>query len=165
MSFLRDADISCIQLLDRYHWRSDKEILGGANTYRDRLFSLDPALYHQILQGQDQREQASRIAIGREYLEIVQRVAESVPVNVQEMVFQQLQQLNARTVLGLADAAAVSLRGDQYTCYVIEVHYKNKQTSALWFLKDNHRQCFQATIVQPTRDESFRKPGRAILKT
>jgi hypothetical protein len=107
-----------VQLLDRYRWRSDKEILGAASTYRDRLFSLDPALYHQILQGQDLREQASRIAIGREYLEMVQRVAESVPVNVQEMVSQQLQQLNAMTVPGLADAAAVSLCGDQYTCYV-----------------------------------------------
>ena len=49
---------------------------------------------------------------------MVQRVVESVPINVSEMVSRQLQQLNAMTVPGLADAAAVSLRGDQYACYV-----------------------------------------------
>lgn len=65
---------------------SDEEIRGNAESYRARLLALDPALYAQVLQGQDGREQAARLAIGNEYLEMVERIAEATPTNLQEMV-------------------------------------------------------------------------------
>jgi DNA replication protein DnaC len=81
------------------------------------LLALDPALYAQVLQGQDEREQAARLTIGNEYLEIVERIAKATPPNLQEIVAQQLTQLNCMTVPGLSDAAAISLQGDQYRVY------------------------------------------------
>jgi len=81
------------------------------------LLALDPALYAQVLQGQDEREQAARLTIGNEYLEMVERIAEATPPNLQEIVAQQLMQLNCMIVPGLADAAAISLQGDQYRVY------------------------------------------------
>ena len=106
-----------VQLLYRYHWRTDDEIRGGVESYRGRLLALDPALYAQVLQGQDEREQAARLTIGNEYLEMVERIAEATPPNLQEIVAQQLMQLNCMIVPGLADAAAISLQGDQYRVY------------------------------------------------
>jgi ABC-type glutathione transport system ATPase component len=107
------------QLLYRYHWRSDDEIRGDAESYRARLLALDPTLYEQVLQGQDEREQAARLTIGNEYLEMVERIAEATPPNLQEMITRQLEQLNCMTVPGLTDAAAISLQGDQYQAYTI----------------------------------------------
>jgi len=106
-----------VQLLYRYHWRSDDEIRGDAESYRARLLTLDPALYTRVLQGQDEREQAARLTIGNEYLEMVERIAEAAPPNLQDMVTRQLTQLNCMTVPALADAAAISLQGDQYRAY------------------------------------------------
>ena len=42
---------------------------------------------------------------------------EVTPLNVQEMILEQLHQLNTMSVPGLADAAALTLKGDQYDCY------------------------------------------------
>jgi hypothetical protein len=81
-----------IHLLYLHHWRSDNDILGGATSYRDKLFSLYPTLYGRILRGQDERAQASNLALGREYLEIVERVSESMPRGIQDMVSAQLHQ-------------------------------------------------------------------------
>jgi len=106
-----------IHLLYQYHWRSDQEILGGFTTYRERLFTLNPNLYDRVLRGQEEMAQAGHLALGREYLEMVQRVAETAPINAQHMISEQLRQLNTMTVPGIADAAAVNLRGDQYNCY------------------------------------------------
>jgi hypothetical protein len=106
-----------VQLLYRYHWRSDDEIRGDAESYRARLLALDPALYAQVLQGQDDREQAARLTIGNEYLEMVEHIAEATPPNLQEMVARQLTQLNCMAVPALTDAAAISLQGDQYHAY------------------------------------------------
>jgi hypothetical protein len=106
-----------VQLLYRYHWRSDDEIRNGADSYRTKLLTLDPVLYAQVLQGQDDREQAARLTIGNEYLEMVERIAEATPPNLQEMVALQLTQLNCMTVPGVADAAAISLEADQYRAY------------------------------------------------
>jgi ATP-dependent DNA helicase PIF1 len=55
--------------------------------------------------------------VGNEYLEMVERITEATPPNLQEIVSQQLTQLNCMTVPGLADAAAISLQGDQYRAY------------------------------------------------
>jgi len=79
--------------------------------------ALDPALYEQVLQGQDEREQAARLTIGNEYLEMVERIAEATPPNLQEMITRQLEQLNCMTVPGLTDAAAITLQGDQHCAY------------------------------------------------
>jgi len=106
-----------IHLLYHYHWRSDEEILGGSATYRERLFALNPGLYNRVLRGQEEMAQAGHLALGREYLEMVQRVAEAVPINAQHMISEQLRQLNTITVPGIANAAAVNLRGNQYDCY------------------------------------------------
>jgi ATP-dependent DNA helicase PIF1 len=48
---------------------------------------------------------------------MVERIAEATPPNLQEIVAQQLMQLNCMIVPGLADAAAISLQGDQYRVY------------------------------------------------
>ena len=66
---------------------------------------------------QDEREQAARLTIGNEYLEMVERIAEAAPPNLQEMVTRQLSQLNCMAVPALTDAAAISLQGDQYRAY------------------------------------------------
>jgi hypothetical protein len=89
-----------------YHWRSDDEIRGDVESYQARLLALDPALYEQVLQGQDEREQAARLSIGNEYLEIVERIAEATPPNLEEI----LAQCNCMTMPGLTDAATISLR-------------------------------------------------------
>ena len=106
-----------IQLLYRYHWRTDEEIRGSAESYRERLLTLDATLYTQVLQGQDERELATRLTIGNDYLEMVERIAASTPPNLQDMVSQQLKQLNCMTVPTLRDTAAISLQGDQYKAY------------------------------------------------
>jgi hypothetical protein len=106
-----------VQLLYRFHWRSDEEIRGNAESYRERLLALDPALYAQVLQGHDEREQAARLTIGNEYLEMVERIAEATPPNLEEMVARQLTQLNCMAAPALNDAAAISLQGDQYRAY------------------------------------------------
>jgi hypothetical protein len=106
-----------VQLLYRYHWRTDDEIRGDRESYRERLLALDPELYAQVLHGQDEREQSARLMVGNEYLEMVERITEATPPNLQEIVSQQLTQLNCMTVPGLADAAAISLQGDQYRAY------------------------------------------------
>jgi len=98
-------------------WRSDEEILGNAQTYRERLFTLDPTLFQALLQGHDERELSGRLAIGNEYLEMVQRIAEALPINLQDLVSRQLTQLNTMTVPGLMDAAAITLAGEQYQTY------------------------------------------------
>jgi hypothetical protein len=82
------------------------------------VFPIDPtANLDQVLQRQDEREQAARLTIGNEYLEMVERIAEATPPNLQEMVARQLTQLNCMAVPALADAAAISLQGDQYRAY------------------------------------------------
>src|SRR5438045_1432022 len=48
---------------------------------------------------------------------MVQRVCETAPINVRNMMSHQLDQLNTMTVPGVADGAALSLHGDQHTCY------------------------------------------------
>ena len=72
-----------------------------------------------MLQGRDEREQAARLTIGSAYLEMVERLAEAIPPNLQEMVARQLAQLNCMTMPALTDAAAISLRGDQYQAYTM----------------------------------------------
>jgi PIF1-like helicase len=58
------------------------------------------------------------LAIGNEqYLEMVERIAEATPPNLQDMVTSQLTQLNCMTVPALTDAAAITLQGDQYRAY------------------------------------------------
>ena len=104
-------------MLFQYPWRSDEDILGDSETYRGRLFALNPELYTSILRGHDERAETGSLALGREYLEMVQRVAEVTPLNVQEMISEQLRQLNTMSAPGLADAAALTLKGDQYDCY------------------------------------------------
>ncbi|KAN0086565.1 hypothetical protein V8E54_000253 [Elaphomyces granulatus] len=98
-------------------WVSDmllpKESSHGFRTEISTSFMLDP-LPDQVLQRQDEREQAARLTIGNEYLEMVERIAEATPPNLQEMVARQLTQLNCMAVPALADAAAISLQGDQY---------------------------------------------------
>ena len=106
-----------IHLLHHWPWRSDAEILGGMDTYRDRLFDLNPTLFQRLLTGHDERQQTARTAVGREYLEMVQRVTELMPVDVQDLVNRQLEQLNSMTVPGVTDAAAIALQGDQYEAY------------------------------------------------
>ena len=106
-----------VQLLYHYHWRTDEEIRGGAETYRERLLTLNPTLYAQVLQGQDEWEQAVRLTIGNDYLEMVERITISTPPDLQEMVSQQLKQLNCMIVPTLMDMAAISLQGDQYSAY------------------------------------------------
>ena len=106
-----------VHLLHHCPWRSDEEILGDFGTYRERLFALDPAPFQRLLTGHDERELAGHLAVGTEYLEMVQRIAEALPVNTQNLVSRQLEQLNSMTVPGLMDAAAVTLHGEQYTCY------------------------------------------------
>ncbi|KAN0069390.1 hypothetical protein V8E54_012405 [Elaphomyces granulatus] len=67
----------------------------------------------QVLHGQDEREQAARLTTGNGYLEMVERIAEATPPNLQDMVStRQLTQLNCMTVPALTDAAAISLQGD-----------------------------------------------------
>jgi PIF1-like helicase len=104
-------------LLSHRPWRSDDEILGGCGTYRERLFMLQPILFQNLLVGHDERELSGRLAIGNEYLEMVQRIAEALPIDLRELVQRQLAQLNTMTVPGLMDAASVTLRGEQYRCY------------------------------------------------
>jgi type II secretory pathway predicted ATPase ExeA len=70
-----------------------------------------------VLQGQDERELVAQLTIGNDYLEMVERIAAATPPNLQDMVSQQLRQLNCMTVPSLADAAAISLQGDQYHAY------------------------------------------------
>ena len=41
------------QLLFYCHWRSDDEILGASQSYRDRLLTLLPDLYQRVIAGQD----------------------------------------------------------------------------------------------------------------
>jgi hypothetical protein len=79
-----------VQLLYRYHWRTDEEIRGSAESYRERLLTFDARLYTQVLQGQDERELATQLTIGNDYLEMVERIAPSTPPNLQDMVSQQL---------------------------------------------------------------------------
>ncbi|KAK9444150.1 DNA helicase PIF1, ATP-dependent [Metarhizium brunneum] len=106
-----------VQLLYRYHWRSDDEIIANSATYRERLFELDPVLYDAALRGHADRVEHGNLALGREYCEMVQRVAGATPPNVHDMVSEQLRQLNTMSVPGLADAASLTLKGDQYQCY------------------------------------------------
>ncbi|KID83911.1 DNA helicase PIF1, ATP-dependent [Metarhizium guizhouense ARSEF 977] len=101
-----------VQLLYRYHWRSDDEIIANSATYRERLFELDPVLYDAALRGH-----ADRVEHGNLYCEMVQRVARAAPPNVHDMVSEQLRQLNTMSVPGLADAASLTLKGEQYQCY------------------------------------------------
>jgi hypothetical protein len=126
-----------VQLLYHHAWRSDDEILGGFPTYRERLFALDPGLYDQVLQGQQEAAHTGYLALGQEYLEMVQRVCEAAPINVRNMMSRQLDQLNTMTVPGVADGAALGLRGDQYTCY-------NTITQTISASR-YHRQCFFVT--------------------
>ena len=104
-------------LLCNRPWRSDDEIIGNCETYRERLFILEPTLFENLLRGHDERELSARLAIGNEYLEMVQRIAEALPIDIQELVSRQLMQLNTMTVPGLMDAASLTLRGEQYRCY------------------------------------------------
>jgi hypothetical protein len=106
-------------LLNYGPWRSDDEILDGYETYRERLLNLAPGLFHNLLRGQDEREITGRLAIGNEYLEMVQRIAEALPIRLQDLVSRQLLQLNSMKIPGLMDAAALTLRGEQYSCYSI----------------------------------------------
>ena len=78
---------------------------------------LNPTLYSQVLQGQDEQEQAARLTIGNDYLEMVEHIAISTPPNLQEIVLQQLKQLNCMIVPTLMDMVAISLQGDQYSVY------------------------------------------------
>jgi hypothetical protein len=78
--------------------------------YREQLFALNPTLFQILLAGHDEREQPGRLAFGNEYLETVQRIAEALPINIQDLVSRLLEQLNTMTVLGLMDAALVTLR-------------------------------------------------------
>jgi ABC-type cobalamin/Fe3+-siderophores transport system ATPase subunit len=48
---------------------------------------------------------------------MVQRIAEALPINLQDLVSRQLTQLNTMTVPGLMDAAAITLAGEQYQTY------------------------------------------------
>jgi hypothetical protein len=106
-----------VHLLRNYNWRSDDEIKGGAETYRERLLTLDPTLFERVMAGHELREQESHIAFGREYLEMVEAVADTTPLNVQDIVSTQLSQLNSMTIWDLGDVAALTLQGDQYECY------------------------------------------------
>jgi hypothetical protein len=45
-------------------------------------------------------------------------MAEALLINIQELVSRQLIQLNTMTVPGLIDAVAITLRREQYTCYM-----------------------------------------------
>lgn len=51
------------------------------------------------------------------YLELVHAVCEAVPQGVQEIVHSQLVQLNAMSIPGIVDDAALHLEGDQYRAY------------------------------------------------
>jgi hypothetical protein len=106
-----------VQLLYHYYLRTDEEIQEGAETYRERLLTLNPTLYTQVLQGQDEWEQAVRLTIGNDYLEMVERITISTPPDLQEMVSQQLKQLNCMIIPTLMDMAVISLQGDQYSAY------------------------------------------------
>lgn len=106
-----------IHLLHHWTWRSDEEILGGMPTYRQRLFDLNPLLFHRLLTGHDEREETARRVLGQQYFEMTQRVSELTPVNVQDLVRRQLEQLNSMTIPGANDAAAIALEGDQYEAY------------------------------------------------
>ena len=50
--------------------------------YRDQLFTLNPELYSGILQGYNERTETRSLVLGREYLEIVQQIAEVSLLNV-----------------------------------------------------------------------------------
>ncbi|KAF8851063.1 hypothetical protein BDZ45DRAFT_767896 [Acephala macrosclerotiorum] len=97
---LRDGEsFFFVHLLHHWPWRSDDEILGASGTYRERLFALDPTLFQHLLAGHDEREQAGRLAVGNEYLEMVQRIVEALLINIQDLISQQLEQLDTTTVL------------------------------------------------------------------
>jgi hypothetical protein len=106
-----------VHLLHHWTWRSDDDILGGFNTYREHLFALDPSIFQRLLIGHDEREYTGWLAVRNVYSEMVQRIAEALPINIQDLVSRQLHQLNSMTVPGLLDAATVALQGEQYTCY------------------------------------------------
>jgi hypothetical protein len=105
-----------IHFLHQCAWRSDAEIIGGMGTYREGLFTLDPNHFDRLLTGHDERR-TGRMVIGEEYLEMLQRIAEVLPMDIQDLVTRQLQQLNSMKVPGLMDTAAVTLQGDQYAAY------------------------------------------------
>jgi hypothetical protein len=107
------------QLLFYCHWRSDREILGASQSYRDRLLTILPDLYQRVIAGQEETATTAALAVGREYLEMVQRIAQSTPVNVNLMVSTQLRQLNAMKLSSLDDGATLALQGDQYNSYTI----------------------------------------------
>src|SRR5438045_4166505 len=90
-----------------------------------------------VLQGQQEAAHTSYLALGQEYLEMVQQVCETAPINVWNMMGHQLDQLNTMTVPGVADGAALSLCGDQYTCY-------NTITQTI-LTSRYHGQCFFVT--------------------
>lgn len=91
--------------------RTGESSLGAFGKYREQLFALNATLFQILLAGHDEREQPGRLAFGNEYLEMVQRIAEALPINIQDLVSRLLEQLNTMTVLGLMDAALVTLRG------------------------------------------------------
>src|SRR3982074_3483144 len=106
-----------VKLLELQPWRSDREILGSASSYRARLMSLFPALYNSISTSQRQATNASRLAAEGLYLELVQVVAEAIPRRLRDLVREQLIQLNAMHISDVGDGASLQLQGDQYRAY------------------------------------------------
>ena len=89
---------------------------------RDRFQALKPEIYRDVLRGIDEREQQVRSAIGDVYFEAVQNIIDSTPRNVEDIIARELHSFKAISVPGTADAAALTLDGEQYEAYVYVTH-------------------------------------------
>ena len=122
-------------LLERGCWRSEEEIKGAHQSFKNRFLSLYPEEYRHIIMQQKLGRHQCQLSFAATYDEIVHAVVESIDRDVQDIVDLQLKNLrptrkieNAHTDSESYDAT-LHMGDDQYEVYSVVMNSVNQRRS------------------------------------